>query len=44
MGGLGKNLGKSPFLAIQLSPEFDFGHATPKPGILDHRTIKTVHI
>jgi len=35
---------KSQFLVVQLLPEFDFGHATPKPGILDHRTIKTVHI
>ena len=39
-----KKKGKSLFLAIQLLPEFDFDHATPKPGILDHRNIKTVHI
>ena len=36
--------GKNLFLVIQLLSEFDFGHATSKPGILDHRTIKTVHI
>ena len=39
-----KSTGKNLFLAIQLLSEFDFGHATPKPGILNHRTIKTVHI
>ena len=36
--------GKSSFLTILLSPEFDFGHQTSKPDILDHRTIKTVYI
>jgi len=25
--------GKSPFLTIQLWPQFGFGHRTPKPGI-----------
>jgi hypothetical protein len=34
---------KSLFLAIQLLPEFDFSHPTPKPGIFDHSTVKTVH-
>jgi len=31
-------------LAIQLLRRFGFGHRTPKPGIFDHSTIKTVHI
>jgi hypothetical protein len=35
---------KVHFLTIQLSPEFDFSHQTPKPGILNHRTIKTIYI
>jgi len=30
-------------LAIQLLSRFDFGHRTPKPGIFDHPTLKTVH-
>jgi len=41
---MGSVEGKSLFLTIQLLSEFDFGHATPQPGILDHQTIKTVHI
>jgi hypothetical protein len=33
----------NPILTIQLLPQFDFGHRTPKPGIFDHPTLKTVH-
>jgi hypothetical protein len=36
-------LGKSPFLTIQLLPQFSFGHRTSKPNIFDHPTLKTVH-
>jgi hypothetical protein len=35
--------GKSPFLTIQLLPQFSFGHQTSKPDIFDHPTLKTVH-
>jgi hypothetical protein len=34
---------KSLFLTIQLFPQFDFGHRTPKPGIFDHPTLKTIY-
>jgi hypothetical protein len=34
---------KSPFLIIQLLPQYGFGHRTPKPGIFDHPTLKTVY-
>jgi hypothetical protein len=35
--------GKSPFLTIQLLPQFGFGHRASKPDIFDHPTLKTVH-
>jgi hypothetical protein len=35
--------GKSPFLTIQLLPQFGFGHRTSIPDIFDHLTLKTVH-
>jgi hypothetical protein len=35
--------GRSPFLAIQLLPEFGFDHETAKLGIFDHPTLETVH-
>lgn len=31
-------------LAIKLLTRFNFGHATPKSGIVDHPTIKTIYI
>jgi hypothetical protein len=34
---------KSPSLTIQLLPRFGFGHRTPKQGIFDHPTLKTVY-
>ena len=37
-----KNEGKSSFLIIQLSPEFDFGYATPKPSIRDYPSMVLV--
>jgi hypothetical protein len=37
------DLGKSPFLTIQLLPQFGFGHQTSKLDIFDHLTLKTVH-
>jgi hypothetical protein len=37
------SIGKSPFLTMQLSPQFGFGHRTSKPDIFDHLTLKTVH-
>jgi hypothetical protein len=36
--------GRSPFLTIQLSPQFGFDHRTAKLGIFSHPTLKTVHI
>ena len=35
---------KNLFSIMQLSPEFNFGHATSKPDMLNHQTIKTVYI
>jgi hypothetical protein len=35
--------GTSPFLAIQLLPEFGFDHRTAKPEIFGHPTLETVH-
>jgi hypothetical protein len=35
---------KKTFLTIQLSPQFDFGHRTSKPGIFGHPTINTDQI
>jgi hypothetical protein len=38
------NIGKKNlFLTIQLLPQYDFDHQTPKPGIFNHPTFKTVH-
>ena len=33
--------GRNLFLVIELSPESDFDHPTPKSDIYDHQTIKT---
>jgi hypothetical protein len=35
--------GKSLFLTIQLLSQFGFGHRTPKSGIFDHPTFKTIY-
>jgi hypothetical protein len=35
-------IGRSPLLTIELDPKFGFNHRTPKSGIFDHPTIKTV--
>jgi hypothetical protein len=32
--------GKSPFLTIQLLPQFGFGYQTSKPDIFDHQLLK----
>jgi hypothetical protein len=36
-------IGTRLFFAIQLLPEFGFGHQTAKWGIFDHPTLETVH-